>query len=243
MRPLIDVFQRIFATVLVASLYLLPATLGGLAAQLDADLDTQATPERAATFIMSLPAAADIPTLRDEAEEEPEEPKESSQRSLAKDSLSSPGGTPITSTETEATTASKKTGKKRGKGSGKRRGTKCMTSTGQVSQLDKNHYQIERSLLDHYFGDTDEADKLGSAAWYRDEDGDIEGIRVRRVRCGSPVEEAGLRQGDIIRAANGTRVDSIAGVISLWWQLRRKDTVRLSITRDGSRKRLRYSLV
>jgi len=239
MRPLINGLQRILAFILVGGMYLVPATLGGLMGELEAELETVATPERAAAFILSLPPVAS----GQDGEDEPEEPHEPVRPSMEKDRLSSANGTPVTSTEPAPATAAKKPGRKRGKKKGKKRGQRCMASSGQVTELDENHYRIERDLLDHYFGDTDEAAKLGSASWYRDEDGDIEGVRVRRVRCGSPVEEAGLRKGDIIRAANGKRVDSLVGVISLWWQLRRKDTVRLTITRDGRRKRIRYSLV
>ncbi len=243
MRPLINGMQRILATILVGALYVLPAAMGGLVDQIEAELDTVEAPERAAAFIMSLPAVAKGVLEENELADESKEP---SPQPPPEDLLSSTNGTPIASTKSRAISASnsgRKSGRKSTKRSNKRNRQQCMASSGQVSQLDSNHYRVERTLLDYYFGDTEAAAKLGSANWHRDSDGDIDGIRLRRVRCGSPIEEAGLRKGDIIREANGKDVDSLAGVLSLWWQLRRKDTVRLTITRDGQRKRIRYSLV
>jgi membrane-associated protease RseP (regulator of RpoE activity) len=237
MIPLIDTFQRIAATVLVASLYILPASMGSLMGQLEAEVSTVATPERFASYVMSLPAVASAP-----AQAEPKKPEPREQRN---DVLGVEGGVPISSnheqTRSSESSSSKKT-KNRGKGKGNRK-ARCMASTGQITATGGNKYRVERALLDYYFGHTDEASRVGSATWYREDDGDIAGIRVVRVRCGGPVEEAGLKRGDIIRTANGKKVDSMAGVIALWWQLRTKDSVKLVITREGRRKRLVYSLV
>ncbi len=245
MRPLIDSLQRITATALVAGLYLLPAALGGIAGKLDATVDAVTSPERVAAYIMEIPALAEAPAAEEEPAPEKEKEPEPAKRAPSDDMLAMEGGVPTASEAAKKVAESQRTskGKNKGEGSKKGRRQQCMASTGQVTSTGGNSYQIERALLDYYFGHTAEAEKLGSAAWYRDDDGDIAGIRIRRVRCGSPVEEAGLKQGDIIRAANGKKVDSLAGVVALWWQLRSKDNVKLVITRDGQRKRLRYSLV
>jgi hypothetical protein len=239
MIPVLDSLQRIAATVMVAGLYLLPATLGGLVSNLDVELETIATPERVAAYIMEIPAAASAPAPTSD------EPKEASKPQLPErkdDVLGVDGGVPIASKRTARQTSGESTAKSRKRGKGKRQ-QRCMASTGQISNTGGNRYQVERALLDYYMGNTDEAARLGNASWHRDDDGDINGISVRRVRCGSPVDEAGIEQGDIIRTANGKKVDSMAGVIALWWQLRTKDSVRLVVTRNGKRKRLIYSLV
>ncbi len=246
MIPLIDSIQRLTATVLVAGLYILPATLGGLMNDIDVDLETVASPERVASYILELPPQASIPMLAaDEPEPEKEAEKRPERTAPKDDMLAVEGGVPTSTADAKQLTSdsSGKRGKARNNGSRKGRRQRCMASTGQVTATSGNSYQVERALLDTYFSDTDAAAKLGSATWYRNNGGDIAGISVRSVRCGSPVEEAGLKRGDIIRSANGKRVDSMAGVIALWWQLRTKDSIKLIITRDGKRKRLNYSLV
>jgi hypothetical protein len=242
MIPLIDSLQRILATGLVAGLYLLPAALGGLATTLDIELETVTSPERMAAFVLDLPAGASIPMLLPEEEPEPEK---KAQPTTDKTKLTAPGGVPIAMGEPKQIRKAERKDRGRSRGEGEVEGRKrqCMASTGQITSTGGDSYQIERALLDYYMGNTDAAAKLGNAAWYRDDSGDIAGIRVRSVRCGSPVEEAGLKRGDIIKAANGKRVDSMAGVVALWWQLRSKDSVKLIVIRDGQRRRLNYTLV
>lgn len=243
MIPIIDILQRITATTLVASLYLLPATLGGLMSSFDVDLQTTASPERVAAYIMEIPSNITLPGLdepeADKAEAKPE------RLAPSDDMLAVEGGAPTASAAAKQVRSEQRKRNNKANTGSKRKGRKnqCMASSGQITAQGGNRYQVERALLDYYFGHTDAAAKIGSASWYRNDDGDIGGVRVRQVRCGGPLEEAGLKRGDIIRSANGKRVDSMAGVIALWWQLRSKDSVKLIITRDGQRKRLSYSLV
>jgi hypothetical protein len=245
MIPLLDGLQRITATLLVAGLYLLPASLGGLMSELDVDLATVASPERVASFVLQLPQGATIPMLAPAEPETPEAEKTPSPRAPADDMLAAPSGASSASAVVKEARGERRGEQRRGKGEGQTRGRggRCMAPSGQITATGADQYQVERALLDYYFGDSEAAESIGSATWYRDERGDIAGVRIRRVRCGGPLEEAGLRQGDIIRSANGKRVDSLAGVIALWWQLRSKDSVKLQITRDGQRQRLRYTLV
>ncbi len=243
MIPLIDTMQRLLATALVAGLYLLPATLGGLMTQLNVDVSAVASPERVAAFILELPPSASVPMLAQDKPELPADKAEPPRRQPSDDMLAVSGGGPTASATAKQSRSAQH--KQAAKSQGQRGGRKaqCMASSGQITAVGGDRYQVDRALLDYYFGHTDAAAKIGSAAWYRDDDGDIGGVRVRQVRCGGPLEEAGLRRGDIIRTANGKRVDSMTGVIALWWQLRSKDSVKLIITRDGQRKRLSYSLV
>jgi len=244
MIPVIDTLQRITATALVAGFYLLPAALGGIMTDIEVELEAVTSPQRVAAYILELPAAASIPMLaQEEAEKKAEDnPKRTAPKD---DMLAVNSGVPTATAAAKQSRLQQRRQNSTANSDNKRKGRKnqCMASSGQVTSTGNNRYQVERALLDHYFGNTDAAAKLGSATWYREDDGDIAGIRLRNVRCGSPIEEAGLKRGDIIRAANGKKVDSMAGVIALWWQLRSKDSVKLVITRDGQRKRLNYSLV
>lgn len=243
MFPLLDGLQRVVATLLVAGLYLLPATLGGLMNQIEVDLDTVPSPERIASFVLELPAAVALPVL---AEPTTTEAAPTPQPTPRDDLLAQTVDLPMAAAAAPTTTSARKTkGERSGRGEGQSRGRqeRCMASTGQVTATGADSWRIERAMLDHYFRDTDAAARLGSAAWSRDARGDIDGIRLQRVRCGSPIDEAGLQKGDVIRSANGKRIDSMAGVIALWWQLRSKDSVKLVVIRDGQRRRLSYSLV
>jgi putative serine protease PepD len=60
------------------------------------------------------------------------------------------------------------------------------------------------------------------------------GARVDTVRSGGPAAKAGLRSGDIIVAANGTKVTSANQLTSIVAEQQPGDTLRLTVERGGS---------
>src|SRR5262249_14898189 len=60
------------------------------------------------------------------------------------------------------------------------------------------------------------------------------GARVDTVRFGSPASKAGLRSGDVIVAANGTKVASANQLTSVVAEQEPGDTLRLTVERGGS---------
>lgn len=60
----------------------------------------------------------------------------------------------------------------------------------------------------------------------------VEGIIVSDVASGSPAEKAGLKVGDIILEANGTKVNSEQDLIALLVDARAGDTIRMKVYRE-----------
>ena len=78
--------------------------------------------------------------------------------------------------------------------------------------------------------------------WYREE-GDIVGFRVRRIKCGSVLHQAGIRNGDVVRSINGRPVTTIPQALSAYRKLRRKRKLEVELTRrSGEAVSLRYKL-
>ncbi|MFH1470105.1 MAG: PDZ domain-containing protein [Pseudomonadota bacterium] len=216
---LTELFKFAVASIVVLCLYALPAGVSALLDRPEPVIVEAPVAERAAVFTVA------IPSLVAEAE------------------AATPAPAPrTTSARVSTTTLSKGTGSA---SHGRRRGRQeaCMASTGEVRALGGGSYEVQRAMLDRYLRDTEAAEGLGSAAWHKDRQGKVDGIRVLRVRCGSPLAEAGLAKGDIVRSANGRSLDSLAGMVALWWQLRTKDRVTLELTRGGERRTLTYRLV
>ena len=84
--------------------------------------------------------------------------------------------------------------------------------------------------------------KLGHASWHRDDEGEIVGFKVRRIRCGSPLHQAGFRNGDIIHTVNGSSPRTVVQAITLWLKMRKKTFVRVVLTRNGEQLKFRYRL-
>ena len=65
------------------------------------------------------------------------------------------------------------------------------------------------------------------------EDGRVVGVRLTRVAHDSLLTEAGLRSGDVLTSINGTEIDGMATLISLWPRLQGASELRAQGLRDG----------
>jgi hypothetical protein len=119
---------------------------------------------------------------------------------------------------------------------------KCLDGTDDITELGHNRYAVERDLVDYYAKDLQALSRLARVKWHENEAGKVDGFEVRRVRCGSVLYEAGLRNGDVVHAVNGRRIRSLARAVPLWWQLRRRPVVHVRITRGDESMRLWYRL-
>jgi S1-C subfamily serine protease len=214
---LTELFRFAVAIALVLALYALPAGVSALFGRPRPTTVAEEVPARPAVFTVTLPDL--VPN--------------------AEAAAPATSAAPVVATTARSTRAVP--GASHGHSRGKREA--CMASTGEVRALGGGMYQMRRSMLDRYLRDEDAAASLGNAAWHKDRAGQVDGIRVLRVRCGSPLADAGLLRGDVVRSANGHQLDSMAGMLALWWQLRTKDQVVLEVTRGGERRTLTYRLV
>jgi len=69
-----------------------------------------------------------------------------------------------------------------------------------------------------------------------------DGPTIAAVIAGSPAEKAGLQRGDVIKAVDGTSVSDVAGVRSDLANKNPGDTVKLSITRNGTAQDITVTL-
>ena len=65
------------------------------------------------------------------------------------------------------------------------------------------------------------------------EDGRVVGVRLTRVAQDSLLTEAGLRSGDVLTNINGTEIDGMATLISLWPRLQGASSLQADGLRDG----------
>jgi general secretion pathway protein C len=62
----------------------------------------------------------------------------------------------------------------------------------------------------------------------------VDGFAITRMPEGTLLSDAGLQAGDILTEVNGTPVDSLATLVSLWGRLQNESTVRAVVVRGGS---------
>ena len=61
------------------------------------------------------------------------------------------------------------------------------------------------------------------------------GVLIRSVRSGSPAEEAGLREGDVITYLDDRRIDRVEEVLRAVSGLRSGGRIKVEVNRKGSR--------
>lgn len=131
-------------------------------------------------------------------------------------------------------------GTKRAKSGQKKQ--RCAEPTDEIQRLDDDEYSISRELVMEYASDLERASRLAYVAWHKDKDGDIDGFVLKKIRCGTVLEQAGLQNGDVIRAVNGKQVKSIMTAWGAWRKVKKKDVVRVTVIRKGEKIELRYKI-
>jgi hypothetical protein len=108
----------------------------------------------------------------------------------------------------------------------------CDSAVAGITQVAEGHFSVERAVLDHYTT-LREALKLAYVTWHKDDDGKIDGFSVYRIRCGNPLAQVGLRNGDVIHTINGKKIRSIPHAILVVAKVKRKDRIQVFGTRRG----------
>ena len=124
----------------------------------------------------------------------------------------------------------------------KGRKRRCIEPDPRIERKGEGRWSIDRDLVDTYTGDLKAAASLAWVGWHRDGEGEIAGFKVKRIRCGSVLHQAGFRNGDIITAINGRPVTTIPQALSAYRKLRKKRTLDVDLERRGASRRLRYRL-
>lgn len=65
------------------------------------------------------------------------------------------------------------------------------------------------------------------------EDGRVVGVQITRLPEGTLLSDAGLRAGDVLTRVNGTDIDGMATLVSLWPRLQNATELRAVVLRDG----------
>ncbi len=72
--------------------------------------------------------------------------------------------------------------------------------------------------------------------------GRVAGLTLTRMPEGTVLTEAGLRPGDVLTEINGTPIDGMATLISLWPRLQNQSTLQATVLRGGQPVTLTVSL-
>lgn len=109
------------------------------------------------------------------------------------------------------------------------------------AKISDNEIAIDRKTL---LGHLENPDVLREAYALpqRGPDGNIEGFKIFSINPGSVLRKLGFLPGDVIRAADGDPIDSFAKVNELYRSAKSRDTMEITIDRDGKKKNLIFKV-
>lgn len=101
--------------------------------------------------------------------------------------------------------------------------------------------RIERATFDAL--DNEELGRMVRVLPHRDPDGLFDGYRLSGVRRDTPLEQVGLRNGDVLHSVNGVQLTSMEAVLTAASAAREADTIELRLTRRGSAETVAIHIV
>jgi general secretion pathway protein C len=111
-----------------------------------------------------------------------------------------------------------------------------------IEKLGENRYAVDRSIIAKYLTDLDALSKMARAIPHRGPDGNVDGYRLSGIRRGSPLDQLGVKNGDIVHGVNGTGLSSPQGAMGAFSSLQSESNFNFEITRRGQKSALEYEV-
>lgn len=117
------------------------------------------------------------------------------------------------------------------------------TTGKEVQKIGENNFTLKRADLLKYTNDLSSILMQARAVPNREPGtGNINGFRLLDMQPGSIYEQLGLQRMDVIKAVNGTPVDSPAKAMELYQTLKNDPKVSIQIERNGKSEALNYNI-
>lgn len=111
----------------------------------------------------------------------------------------------------------------------------CDEPLAGIRHLGGDRYAVDAVIVEHYTSSLDAVRSIVAVRWYQGDNGRVEGFQMGNIRCGSPLDQLGLRNGDVVLRINGRQVRSLTAAFSALRRLRRSQNVHVELHRRGDR--------
>lgn len=111
---------------------------------------------------------------------------------------------------------------------------KCDEPLAGIRHLGGDNYVVQRQVVEYFTSDIAAIQSVVGVRWYHDSGGKVEGFQVGNIRCGSPLDQLGIRNGDVVIRVDGKQVRSLMAAMGALRAVRRSERVRIDLIRKGS---------
>jgi type II secretion system protein C len=113
---------------------------------------------------------------------------------------------------------------------------------GGVEKLSDTKFVVDQSVLESAMGNFESLAGQIRVVPHKDSGGNIDGYRLSAIRRGSLFDKLGIKNGDIVHAANGQALTSTEGALGVYNTLKNERSFSFEITRRNQRQTLEYEV-
>jgi len=113
---------------------------------------------------------------------------------------------------------------------------------GGVSPDGDNTFSVDQSFLDELLSNPEALATQIRAVPHKGPDGNVDGYRLSGIRKGSPFEQIGVKNGDIIHSVNGKDLTSMGNAMDAYSSLGSEKSFSFEVTRRNQRQTMTYNV-
>ena len=111
-----------------------------------------------------------------------------------------------------------------------------------VSADGENNFTVDQSFLDELLSNPEALATQIRAVPHKGPDGNVDGYRLSGIRKGSPFEQIGVKNGDIIHSVNGKDLTSMGNAMDAYSSLGSEKSFSFEVTRRNQRQTMTYNV-
>jgi type II secretion system protein C len=111
-----------------------------------------------------------------------------------------------------------------------------------VSADGDNNFTVDQSFLDGLLANPEALATQIRAVPHKGPDGNVDGYRLSGIRKGSPFEQIGVKNGDIIHSVNGKDLTSMGNAMDAYSSLGSEKSFSFEVTRRNQRQTMTYNV-
>ena len=118
----------------------------------------------------------------------------------------------------------------------------CKQGSSPFKKTATNKYRLSKKTFLSYARDWMKARSLASLAWKVNKKGSVIGIKITGLRCKSPLQQSGVKRGDVITHIAGVKVTNNRKAFKAYAQSMKHKVIQIKILRRGQEMKINYYL-
>ena len=111
-----------------------------------------------------------------------------------------------------------------------------------ITKVSDTKYLVDQSVVDSAMGNLEMLAAQVHASPHKGPDGQVDGYRLSAIRKGTLLDKLGIKNGDVVKAANGKPLNSTEGAMGAFQSLSSEKSFSFDITRRSQDTTIEYEI-